>query len=131
FIAALQAELANTNHSWTRAADISTGSGAAGICLARQNPSGTVVLTDVNENAIDLSKVNARLASADNVTFHIGNVLDGLEGNVDLIVANSPYLLDARRGMYRRDGGERVYGLSLAIVDTALSRLVPDGRLFL
>lgn len=131
FIAALQVELANTKHSWMRAADIGTGSGAAGICLARQNPNATVVLADANENAISLSKINARLAGAGNVTFHIGSDLDGLEGNFDLIVANAPYLLGARKRKYRHGGHERGEGLSLEIFQNALSRLVPDGRLFL
>ena len=131
FIAAVQNELARTNHSWKRAADIGCGSGAAGIHLAWQNSTGCVILTDINGHAIDLSKINARLARVDNITFHLGSLLDGTCGQFDLIVANPPYLLDATKRTYRHGGGQRGEELSVQILDTALERLSPGGCLLL
>lgn len=131
FVGALQTELAQGSHTWRRAADIGCGSGVAGIYLARGNPAGTVELTDINPYAIALAKINARLAGADNVQFHLGHLLDGTEGSFDLIVANPPYLLDAARRTYRHGGGDRGEGLSLEILNVALNRLAPGGRLLL
>ena len=131
FIAAVQNELALTNRHWQRAADIGCGSGVAGIHLARQNSAASVVLTDINPSAIELSKINARLAHADNVTFHLGSLLDGVDGSFDLIVTNPPYLLDATKRTYRHGGGQRGEELSLQILDAALHRLMPGGCLLL
>jgi methylase of polypeptide subunit release factors len=116
---------------WRRAADIGCGTGAAGILLSRENPRATVVLTDINPNAIRLSSLNAALAKASNVELRQANILEGVEGDFDLLVANPPYLLDPQNRLYRHGGGARGEGLSLAIVDTALARLAPGGTLLL
>ncbi|HEX4191835.1 MAG TPA: class I SAM-dependent methyltransferase [Stellaceae bacterium] len=132
FVAALeQAQREGDGAGWRRAVDIGCGSGAAGIMLARTRPEATVVLTDINPAALRLSKINAALARATNVEIRAANLLDGIEGNFDLIVANPPYLKDPAKRLYRHGGGARGEGLSLAIVDTALARLAPGGTLML
>jgi methylase of polypeptide subunit release factors len=132
FVAALeQAQREGDGAGWQRAVDIGCGSGAAGIMLARTRPEATVVLTDINPAALRLSKINAALARATNVEIRAANLLDGIEGNFDLIVANPPYLKDPAKRLYRHGGGARGEGLSLAIVDTALARLAPGGTLML
>jgi methylase of polypeptide subunit release factors len=132
FIAALkQAHRTGEGVAWRRAVDIGCGSGAAGIHLARANPAATVVMTDINPAALRLSAINAAVARITNVDIRAANLLDGIEGDFDLIVANPPYLLDPGKRLYRHGGGERGEGLSLAILDTALARLVPGGALML
>ena len=116
---------------WRRAADIGCGSGAAGIMLARANPEAQLVLTDINPGALRLSRINAALAKAANVELREGSLLDEVDGDFDLIVANPPYLLDPGKRLYRHGGGARGEGLSLAILDTALARLAPNGTLLL
>jgi hypothetical protein len=75
--------------------------------------------------------VNARLAGAIRVVAHHSDLLDGVDGDFDLIVANPPYLIDAQERSYRHGGGRLGEGLSLAIVSLAKTRLVPGGALLL
>lgn len=132
FVTAIREELIRgTLSAWHRAADIGCGSGAAGILLARENPPGSVVLTDINPAALRLARINAALARASNVKVCEANLLDGVDDDFDLIVSNPPYLLDAAKRVYRHGGGARGEGLSLAIIDAALTRLAPGGTLLL
>jgi SAM-dependent methyltransferase len=132
FVAAMRQEIAcGTLPLWRRAVDLGCGSGAAGIVLARDNPEGSVVLTDINPAALRFAAINAALAKVANVAVHQANLLDGVDGELDLVVANPPYLLDPAKRLYRHGGGARGEGLSLAIVDAALARLTPGGTLLL
>jgi methylase of polypeptide subunit release factors len=132
FVVALeQAERAGAPVAWRRAADIGCGSGAAGILLARAQPEANVVMTDINPAALRLSAINAAAARTTNVDVRHASLLDGIDGDFDLIVANPPYLLDPAKRLYRHGGGVRGEGLSLAILDTALARLASGGRLML
>lgn len=114
-----------------RAVDIGCGSGAAAISIARRWPGAEVLAVDINDEALRLTAVNAALAGAANVEARHSDLLSGVDGKFDLIVANPPYLLDPCERAYRHGGGELGAGLSLAIVDAALTRLAPGGRLLL
>lgn len=103
--------------------DVGSGSGAGGITLAGR--ARRVVLADVNPLAGTFARVNAALAGAD-VEVVESDVLQAVDGQPDLIVANPPYLRDAL------DGGE-AYGedLSVRIVRESLERLSAGGALIL
>jgi SAM-dependent methyltransferase len=132
FIAAVRQVIDSENAArWRRAADIGCGSGAAGIVLARMNPDASVVLTDINPTALRFSRINSALAKAPNAEIREADLLNGVAGEFDLIVANPPYLLDPQKRLYRHGGGARGEGLSLAIIDAALARLAPGGMLLL
>jgi methylase of polypeptide subunit release factors len=132
FVAAIGQALAEgVVPAWRRAAEIGCGSGAAGILLARGNPRAQIVLTDINPAALRLARLNAALANVANVEGRQANLLDGVEGDFDLVIANPPYLLDPAKRVYRHGGGARGEGLSLAIVDTAMGQLAPGGSLLL
>ena len=132
FIAAVREEIDSGNAvQWRRAADIGCGSGAAGVVLARMNPGASVVLADINPTALRFSRINAAVAKAPNAEIREADLLDGVEGEFDLVVANPPYLLDPQKRLYRHGGGARGEGLSLAIIDAALARLAPGGMLML
>ncbi len=132
FIRALQGELAALP-AWAPACvvDIGCGAGPAAIALARRWPDATVFALDINQAALRLSAVNAALAQASNVKTRHSDLLSGVKDGVDLIVANPPYLIDPALRRYRHGGGELGAGLSLAIVEAALARLNPGGRLML
>jgi methylase of polypeptide subunit release factors len=132
FVAALQQEIASgTVAPWRRALDLGCGSGAAGILLARDNPESSVILTDINPTALRFAAINAAMAKTGNATVRQAHLLDGVDGDLDLLVANPPYLLDPAKRLYRHGGGTRGEALSLAIVDAALARLAPGGTLLL
>lgn len=113
-----------------RAADVGCGSGAGGIVLAKR--ARKVVLSDVNPLALRYARVNAALAQVeDQIEIVQSDVLRAVEGALDLVVSNPPYLADDRGRVYRDGGGPRGIDLSVRIASEALSRLAPGGRLLL
>ena len=74
-----------------RIADVGTGSGAIAITLALRVPTVEVWASDSCKNALKLASVNADRLGA-RVHLVNGDLLDGLPRDLDLIVANLPYL---------------------------------------
>ncbi|HEX3807084.1 MAG TPA: HemK family protein methyltransferase [Gaiellaceae bacterium] len=74
-----------------RVADIGTGSGAVAVTLALRAPAIEVWASDTCANALALAALNAERLGAQ---VHVvqGDLLDGLPRDLDLIVANLPYL---------------------------------------
>ncbi len=81
--------------------DLCTGSGAIGICLAKEATDVKVVCSDISESALDIAKRNAQLLKvADRITFVQGDLLRPFEKNdneqelrkFSLIVSNPPYI---------------------------------------
>jgi len=131
FVAAIERSLPMLAAPPSRVADVGCGAGPAAIAIARRYPDAEVLALDINEAALALTRVNAGLAGAGNVSAHHSDLFDSVGGDFDLIVSNPPYLLDAGKRAYRHGGGRRGAGLSLAIVAAALSRLRPGGALLL
>jgi methylase of polypeptide subunit release factors len=131
FMAAIERSLRTLAAPPQRVADIGCGAGPAAIGIARRYPDAQVFALDINDAALALTTVNARLAGTANVTARKSDLLSGVDGDFDLIVSNPPYLLDPGRRAYRHGGGKRGAGLSLAIVEAALERLRGGGSLML
>jgi methylase of polypeptide subunit release factors len=131
FVAAIERSLPALALAPSRVADIGCGAGPAAIAIALRYPDAEVFALDINDAALALTRVNAALAGAKGVTARRSDLLDGVDGDFDLIVSNPPYLLDPKKRAYRHGGGERGAGLSLAIVKAALTRLRPGGALLL
>jgi len=113
-----------------RAIDIGSGAGPGAILIARAFPEAKVFAADINQAALRLTAINARLNGV-RVTPAMSNLLDGVPGQFDFIVSNPPYLVDPAARAYRHGGGDLGAGLSLAILDAALGRLAPGGLLIL
>jgi release factor glutamine methyltransferase len=109
-----------------RAIDVGCGSGAGGLALAGR--ASELVLSDINSRALAYAEVNAALA-LQKVTCVRSDVLAGVEGSFDLIVANPPYMRDATARTYRDGGGEFGEALSVRIVGEAIARLAKGGTL--
>jgi release factor glutamine methyltransferase len=74
-----------------RVADVGTGSGAVAITLALRSPQVEVWASDTCANALVLARLNADRLGAQ-VHCVKGDLLEGLPRDLDLIVANLPYL---------------------------------------
>jgi release factor glutamine methyltransferase len=74
-----------------RIADVGTGSGAVAITIALRAPAVDVWASDTCAKALALASLNAENLGA---RVHVvqGDLLDGIPRNLDLIVANLPYL---------------------------------------
>jgi release factor glutamine methyltransferase len=80
-----------------RVADIGTGSGAVAITLALRGPEIEVWASDTCGRALALASLNAERLGAQ---VHVvkGDLLEGLPLDLDLIVANLPYLAPGTPG---------------------------------
>jgi methylase of polypeptide subunit release factors len=113
-----------------RILDIGCGSGAGGLMVAKQYADATLVLNDINPEALVCSGLNAT-ASGIAAQLALGDSLTAVDGQFDLIMANPPYLVDDDARTYRH-GGERLgRSLSLRMATQSLPRLAPGGRLLL
>jgi release factor glutamine methyltransferase len=89
--------------SYSRVVDVGTGSGVIALTLAAEFPKAEVVAADISEDALMLARENAeRLDLADRVRFLRSNLLESVQPDVDLIVANLPYVsTEDRRNLSR------------------------------
>ena len=131
FASAIEAFFASNSRPVRRAVDIGCGAGPGAIEVAKARPDAKVFGADINAAALRLTRMNAVLNDVPNVEARDSNLLSGVGGEFDLIVANPPYLVDESKRAYRHGGGPLGAGLSLAIVDAALERLSPKGTLLL
>ena len=73
--------------------DVGTGSGCIAVTMAAELPHATVVATDISAPALEVAKANAvRHAVADRIEFRRGAFFAGLNGPVDMILSNPPYV---------------------------------------
>jgi release factor glutamine methyltransferase len=104
--AVVAAALARIGDAPARVADVGTGSGAIAIALARQAPVD-VWATDTCAWSVILARLNARDAGVgERVHVLEGDLLAPVPGELDLVVANLPYLPFADRALYPDLAGE-------------------------
>jgi release factor glutamine methyltransferase len=91
--ALVDAALAHIDGKPLRIADVGTGSGAIGVSIAVAAPQVEIFATDVNPDAVALARENAeRHGVADRMHVFEGDLLKPVPSQVDLVVANLPYL---------------------------------------
>jgi release factor glutamine methyltransferase len=79
-------------------ADIGSGSGAIAVAIALRAPNARVWAIDLSEPAVELTRANvARHGLAARVEVVQGDLLGSVPGELDLVVANLPYLPASRR----------------------------------
>lgn len=113
------------------AVDIGCGTGGGALLIARAAQRAQVSAVDINPLALRYATINAALSGVSNVSIAPSDVLDGISGTFDLIVANPPYMLDRSARTYRHGGGALGAELSLRIVEQACERLTRHGTLLL
>jgi release factor glutamine methyltransferase len=80
-----------------RVADVGTGSGVVAVTLALRAPQIEVWASDTCGSALRVASANAERLGAQVHLVH-GDLLDGLPRDLDLIVANLPYLAPGTPG---------------------------------
>lgn len=79
-----------------RLLDVGTGSGIIALSLAAAWPEAQVEAVDVSDDALALARENAaRHGLAERVAFSKGDLLEGVAGEFQLVVANLPYIAAA------------------------------------
>jgi release factor glutamine methyltransferase len=122
-------------------ADVCTGCGCVAVAIASERPSVVVRGTDISRPALEVARRNAaRHGVGDRVTFMQSDLLEGLGGAFDAIVANPPYVIDRARPALQpevRDheppvalfGGEDGLALVGRLIAAAPGHLQPLGYL--
>ncbi|KPJ59433.1 MAG: hypothetical protein AMS15_06965 [Planctomycetes bacterium DG_23] len=78
--------------------DLGTGPGNIAVALAKNAPGVHIFATDISKDALQVAQENARTHKVENsISFHAGNLFEAvkglsLEGKVDIIVSNPPYV---------------------------------------
>jgi release factor glutamine methyltransferase len=93
----VDAALARLGDAPAQVADVGTGSGVVAVTLALRAPQIEVWASDTCGNALQLASANAERLGAQVHIVH-GDLLDGLPRDLDLIVANLPYLAPGTPG---------------------------------
>lgn len=134
-------ELFPANTARLSVADVCTGSGCLAVALAHERPAARIVATDISEAALDTARKNAaRHGVSARVDFRRADLLDGIDGGLDLVVANPPYVAEVARPALQpevRDhepavalfGGCDGLGIIPRLVEQAAARLRPGGYL--
>jgi methylase of polypeptide subunit release factors len=117
--------------SWIgRTADVGGGAGVGALTAAVGRQAREVILTDVNRQALRLARLNAAQAGVRLTALEASGLAEVPDG-CDLILANPPYIVDAKGRAYR-DGGDLHGGrVSLDWAKAAIPKLAPGGRLLL
>jgi SAM-dependent methyltransferase len=104
FARAIKNNLSSEPRPLRRALDLGCGSGAGGVILAKNSSCRELVMTDINDAALQMTRINADAAGVPNVITIHSDLFANLDGQFDMIVANPPYLNDPLQRAYRHGG---------------------------
>jgi SAM-dependent methyltransferase len=113
-----------------RLVDIGAGTGVGAIMAAALLPGARLRATDINPLALRWARINARHAGVELETIE-GAGLAAVEGPVDLVIANPPFVADPAGRLYRDGGGMHGARLSLDWTLAAAERIEPGGTVLL
>ena len=122
--------------------DVGTGHGGIGINLALHLPWISIIATDVSPEALDIARLNiARFNVENRITLEQGNLLEGIEGPIDLIVGNLPYIPGNRiqnlqpevrwEPRIALDGGFDGLDIIRRLLCQSVEKLAPHGAILL
>jgi release factor glutamine methyltransferase len=124
-----------------RLVDVGTGSGIIAVTLAVLLPHAQITAVDISPEALAIARRNAEAHQATNrITFVESNLLSGVDGPFDGIVANLPYVAgDDLRTLpvahweprVALDGGPDGLSAFRALISQAPEKLAPNGGVFL
>jgi len=85
-----------------RVADVGTGSGAVALALKAERPDLELIATDASAEALAVARANAQRLGLD-VTLVEGDLLEPVDGPLDAVLSNPPYVADGDRGALAPD----------------------------
>jgi len=85
-----------------RVADVGTGSGAVALALKDERPDLDVVATDASPEALAVARANAQRLALE-VELLEGDLLEPVEGQLDAVLSNPPYVADGDRAALAPD----------------------------
>ena len=111
--------------------DLGCGTGAGGlVACSASGARASLTMSDINTTALAYARANAQVAGVESSFVH-SDLFEKIPGSFDVIVANPPYLPDAKARLYRDGGGQLGSGLSVRIARESVSHLAPRGSLIL
>lgn len=124
-----------------RVLDVCTGSGCIAIAIAKLGKPFIVHGVDISEEALAVARQNATELNA-SVELFAGDLMTKIDGQYDVIVSNPPYIppsvieglmpeVRLHEPMLALDGGQDGLEFYRRIAEQAVTRLAPNGRLFL
>ena len=132
------------NHKPIIIADIGTGSGCIAVTLTKYLPDAKIYAVDISEKALAIAKINAKNHKVSKrIKFLKGELLFPLgrlrssDRNIDILVANLPYLTQDELANVPYEPKQALYGgkLGLEIIERLLMQapkyLKPVGKIFL
>jgi release factor glutamine methyltransferase len=94
----IRAQSGQAARNQTRIVDVGTGSGCIALALAKELPQAEIHATDVSSIALEIALANAaRLQLEERIHFHEADLLDGLNGEFDVVVSNPPYVGESEK----------------------------------
>ena len=121
--------------------EIGTGSGCIAITLAKLIPDLKITATDISGEALQIARNNAiRHQVEEQIIFQERDLMSGMEGQIDLIVANLPYIPTAklqtlpvfsREPVMALDGGADGLSYIKKVLQSSKKHLRPGGAIFL
>jgi 16S rRNA (guanine1207-N2)-methyltransferase len=70
--------------------DVGCGYGPIGLAVAKENPDRQVIMVDVNERAVELSKLNAKQNGISNVSVYQSNIFEAIENEKFAVILSNP-----------------------------------------
>lgn len=113
-----------------RLVDFGTGAGVGGIVAAKRIHLSSVTLLDTNPLALSLAAINAAHAGLE-VELIEGSSLAAVSGDLNVVIANPPFMIDPEDRTYRSGGSLHGAQVSLDWSLEAAERLQPGGRVVL
>jgi release factor glutamine methyltransferase len=130
-----------SNMDRRRAVDVGTGSGCIAVSLCAELPYLEMIAIDRSYPAIKVARRNAEIQAVDkNIDFIVGDLLEPVETEFDLMCANLPYIPSGRLASLQvaqrepldaLDGGEEGLEYIIQLVHACDRSLAQDGCLLL
>lgn len=109
--------------------DVGTGSGVGALAAAQLLPDAEITLTDINPAALELAAINWAQSKLPAPHIVHGDTLAAVSNEIDVVIANPPYIADATHRTYRDGGGMHGAAVSVRWADDAARRLPSGGAL--